>query len=838
MSSIIANTNLKNGLVLQGITMPVVVSDSKFINNLNGVLMEKTSSKITLVGCEGIDQRENGISGLEFDGWMSLKGVKIHNSAKHGFYYLKSHTCAGDSVASRFAAHLQVESSTFDSNSETGLHMSSNCRVNVTISTSNFTNNTLANYIQHNSESYTAVVHLIRIQDNVYSVNKRAVSIIGGSSLEMLIQGNQFTENLGYALKVNTGSSHRFGRRSVYTVTKNMFSSNDAKFDSLISIIVLSNAQYQNTRDIDFVENSLYGNTYTRPERYFVHNRYSQQAILHIHTETSMEVHHNIMDNPEAEIQLYAADKNPKLIQQAHHCYWGTTDVNVIFNKVYGYHKAVGYSRVNLFPILNSKDFKDFNPDLLARPEFVQGRLIGGHVFGNLELKDTANPYIVDKDIIIERGQTLSISPGVTLVFEVGKSVYVQGKLNIEGTQENPVALRLHRDESQYPARIQQDNQQLDGIMQVKIENKWYSICSEDIQSSIPFDFFCQIAGYEKSIKTSRVLDKNEAATSIGKLQCPSESKHLGACTFEVNFNCTEGYVFQVQCAPSHWSGIHFTYDADKSMLKHVQLDHTGYPNGHQGQTAIQSDIHRHLFEHITLTNMRDDSSTVGIKTLKVDVVNNYPISEISMTDFKLRGSGVISYDARLSILNTSIQNNRSVNENGIYIKSSMVKIPSLLHDDVPSICFNTSYNLLEDDLLFLRVKDTDIARNSKCELLITTDPGRKIGVQVISGNVGTAQNCGIQTLLFHDGHKNDSDPTGVKVDADGHLWTSTVNQAHIIMHRVYHYRYECMNIVIQISSVRGKNVLIDTGHILGNQNIIINNSLLAFPSVFHFKQK
>ena len=788
--------------------MPIAVSDSKFINNLNGVLFGKTSARVSFTRLEARNQRNNGILASEFDGWMSLRDVVISNNTKHGFYFSKSHICKKQYVTNRFAAHLHVESSVFDSNKATGLHFSLNCRNNVTIMTSNFTNNTLASYIKHTSGSGVDVVDYVLIQDSIYSANKRAVSIEGSSSLNMLIQGNQFKENLGYALKVSTDSSYNFVRLSEYTFTKNVFSSNDAKFDSLVSVVVLSDRKYmyKNIKDIKFVENYLYGNTYTPPERYFVYSQHSQQGILHVHTETNVQLHHNIMDNPEAEVQLYVADQNPNLIQQAHHCYWGTTDINTIFRQVYSDYHALGYSKVQLLPILNSTNFSDLRSNLSVIPEFVQGQMIGGHLFGNIELKEKTRPYIVDKDIFIEKDQSLSVSPGVTLLFERGKSVYVKGKLNIEGTQTNPVVLGQHRDESQHPVRIQQDNQQ--NIIKVKVHNEWYSICSEEStsMSKATADFFCQTAGYENSVRSSRVYNKTEAATSIGKVKCPPGNHHLGACYFELNFNCTQEFVFQVQCAPSYWSGIYFAYDAARSFLRYVKLDRTGHPNGFQGQTAIQSDVHRHEFSHITLTNMRDDRSTVGIKILKVDVASNHTISDIYMNDFNHRGTGVISYDARLRMTNTNIQNHKTSLDNGIYIESSMISIPSLLHDEVPSVCSNTSYNLSKHEFLFFHVRDGDINRYTKCELLINTDPGRKISVQVVSGYFRNLWSCRYDAhLFFYDGHKEDSNATSVKIDSDGFFWTSTGDQAHIIMHR--NYGSGCINAVIQISSINGKQM-------------------------------
>ena len=793
LMNIISKSNGVGGLRLSGITMPVLISSSNFTQNQNGATLEKTSSDVKFYDCHIANQNDSGISALDFDGWLSVTNTFIHHSKKYGLFHSKTHRCRSDAVVGRFGLHLLVKSSNFDHNNIAALYVTSYCRVNISVDTSDFTNNALAMLIDHSSRTFTHI-NLMVLKNNTFASNKRCVSVTGVGSLEMTMKRNKFTNNSGYALNIYNPPNYSI-HRSVYIIVNNTFIQNNATFDSLVSLVLL--ARNPNIKYIDFTYNYLLRNTYVKAESFFRQLHQSKQAIVYIQTDTNADVHHNIFDNPEAEIELYAGDKKPSLIQQAHHCHWGATDVNVITRRIIGNHNAIGYSQVRYFPFLRTYDFEDVDQNADIIPDFLQGHEIGGDVKGNVELRDTNEPYIVKTDISIGPGQSLSVYPGVKLLFLIGRRMYVQGKLEILGTLGSPVILGLSRKTRKYKARLEQQSSDLEGIIQVEIENRWYSICSDRNSRSLSkayADFLCQASGYSTSVTNKRVLKATSAKQTIGKLTCPKNVMHLGACSFQKDYNCSERYVFQVKCVPSYWSGIHFAIDARRSTIKYAHFDHVG-------QTAIQSDVHRHLFEHIKITNIRNHATTVGIKIFKVDVANREEITNISMPDFNNRGIGIITHDSRISMSNIFIENRlQSYSQHGIYIKQTMVSIPGLKHDNIQTLCsFNSSLYVPSDKFIFSRVRSRDIPWNTECEVLITTDPGKQISVQVISGNVNKARNCGIQSLMFHDGHKNESEPEGVMVDTNGYIWTSKAHQAHIIHTRKVYYN--CLDLIIQISA-------------------------------------
>ena len=105
-----------------------------------------------------------------------------------------------------------------------------------------------------------------------------------------------------------------------------------------------------------------------------------------------------------------------------------------------------------------------------------------------------------------------------------------------------------------------------------------------------------------------------------------------------------------------------------------------------------------------------------------------------------------------------------------------------------------------------MSVSDGDIAYRSSCSRYITTEESYNVAVQVISGLVPS---CGPTTLLFHDGHKDNSEPQKLRSENNGMIWRSTGNSTHLIMNRNSYYGgyagYGCMKIYLRVWIVPGR---------------------------------
>lgn len=63
---------------------------------------------------------------------------------------------------------------------------------------------------------------------------------------------------------------------------------------------------------------------------------------------------------------------------------------------------------------------------------------ISGNV-GDMTLDSSGNPFIVEKDIVVPKGKSLTIKEGCALLFKQFTGLTIQGTCTVNGTQEHPV---------------------------------------------------------------------------------------------------------------------------------------------------------------------------------------------------------------------------------------------------------------------------------------------------------------------------------------------------------------------------------------------------------------
>lgn len=77
--------------------------------------------------------------------------------------------------------------------------------------------------------------------------------------------------------------------------------------------------------------------------------------------------------------------------------------------------------------------------ELVAEFEPASGSVLGGILDSDRRLAAADSPCVIEADLVIPRGRTLTVDPGVILEMQPGRHLRVQGALQIEGTVEKPV---------------------------------------------------------------------------------------------------------------------------------------------------------------------------------------------------------------------------------------------------------------------------------------------------------------------------------------------------------------------------------------------------------------
>ncbi|UCC52731.1 MAG: hypothetical protein JSV68_01950, partial [Anaerolineaceae bacterium] len=73
----------------------------------------------------------------------------------------------------------------------------------------------------------------------------------------------------------------------------------------------------------------------------------------------------------------------------------------------------------------------------VAKPVLAATSIPGGEVSGTWTL--AGSPYLIDGDIIVPTGETLSIEPGVEVIFQSWYKLTVNGTLDAVGTEAEPI---------------------------------------------------------------------------------------------------------------------------------------------------------------------------------------------------------------------------------------------------------------------------------------------------------------------------------------------------------------------------------------------------------------
>lgn len=78
--------------------------------------------------------------------------------------------------------------------------------------------------------------------------------------------------------------------------------------------------------------------------------------------------------------------------------------------------------------------------------ESVNSCVIPAVVAENTVLHKDCSPYIVNSDVVIEKGVSLVIEPGVEIHLSPGNNIFIHGKIDAKGTSNEPVTFRINPD--------------------------------------------------------------------------------------------------------------------------------------------------------------------------------------------------------------------------------------------------------------------------------------------------------------------------------------------------------------------------------------------------------
>lgn len=141
------------------------------------------------------------------------------------------------------------------------------------------------------------------------------------------------------------------------------------------------------------------------------------------------------------------------------------------------------------------------NTQLVAEYEEKSSGMVPEVINSSMTLTTDGSPYFITNDVHIESGGTLIVNPGVEIQFAKEKSIYVNGKLLVEGNINAPVSLMSYYPSDKWGAICFDSTSQSSELNYVNI--------SHATHGSDPVNFFAAVSALKSTVTLNHVNFNN-----------------------------------------------------------------------------------------------------------------------------------------------------------------------------------------------------------------------------------------------------------------------------------------------------------------------------------------
>jgi len=324
---------------------------------------------------------------------------------------------------------------------------------------------------------------------------------LSGTEKEAEIVDNEFVENAGrYIVELHMNSHTPYTQWVEATVSLNNFKRNTPPSGMNESALIASSS----------------------PSSYALGVRGLQNVTIN----------RNLFSNPAMRFELLGGQASTMLENylDATENYWGTTEQPSIVDRIFDFDDWNSFAIVEYFPFLVSDRFSSRKfIGTKWRSIFDMSKKIGGRISENLRLKPRSEPYVVERDLTVMKGVSLTIEAGTELQFFPNIGILVLGSLVALGTEESPVRLgpvpkllyetpgresraadsapRIHHPDlnphSGYQLRLSGGSSADDGFLEIynETEHRWSIVCDDNFN-----DFTAQVSCRTMGKESSNVV--------------------------------------------------------------------------------------------------------------------------------------------------------------------------------------------------------------------------------------------------------------------------------------------------------------------------------------------
>jgi len=173
--------------------------------------------------------------------------------------------------------------------------------------------------------------------------------------------------------------------------------------------------------------------------------------------------------------------------------------------------------------------------EIMAEFEQININDVPINITQSVTLTKANSPYFIQNDITIESAGTLTVEPGVVIYFSSGKSIYVYGKLLMQGTKDDSITMTSYYPFEKWGAVCFNSANGTSELNYVNISNA--------TNGNDMINFFASVSSYNSTVNLSNVHFENVKFPVSSQLS----DMTIDACEFEkINnvgdyINCNSG---------------------------------------------------------------------------------------------------------------------------------------------------------------------------------------------------------------------------------------------------------------------------------------------------------
>lgn len=301
-------------------------------------------------------------------------------------------------------------------------------------------------FVWQYNENFT---HSVYLGNDTWARNKDFGVHIAGHYAVVNVTANIFKDN-----ECLEGLIGFQGMEKKLKIDYNKFVRNNGRYviefsaDSLSEILGEVHAifSYNEIRHNKFVDYGLRKASYTasRPKNEHVKD---PTRVIGFKGVQKVKIYRNLITDNELKYDLVAGIKSARLnnFLDATENWWGSAEPQHILERIFDFDDWNNHAEVLFRPFLIENSIDGSLSVSFEEMRRVDLDNLGGRIFNNLDLYRRGIPYVVNKDITVMPGATLTIHAATEFEFAPNVGILVLGKLIARGYADGEVVMRVQR---------------------------------------------------------------------------------------------------------------------------------------------------------------------------------------------------------------------------------------------------------------------------------------------------------------------------------------------------------------------------------------------------------